>query len=884
MTGPPSEAPVEDMQEIALACTGITKQFPGVLALKGVDFEVRRGEIHALVGENGAGKSTLVKILTGVYQPDAGQIVLDGIPVQIPDPQAAADHGIAIVHQDSALVAQFDATRNVFLGRELTTRASILDFGTMRAATAESLQLVGAQFGPDTLVRDLTVGHRELVAIASALVQRPKILIFDEPTASLSADEVQRLFAIVRSLKDRGATVVYISHHLDEVQHLADRITVLRDGMRAGTLDMRTTDRAAIIRLMIGRDLTQLYPKDTEVPLGAPILEVRNLAGGSAVRDVSLTVRRGEIHGVAGLVGAGRSETALMIFGAEPHTRGDIVFDGKPYRAGSPLKARDAGLALIPEDRRTEGLVTSLSVRENLTLSNLRRWARFGLINSRAERKTAQGLVDTLRIATPSLDQLTRNLSGGNQQKVVIGRWFAGDSKLFMFDEPTTGVDVGAKVEIYNQMTRAARDGAGVMFISSDFEELLGMCDRISVMKKGRVVKEFDRGEANLHDLMHWATGADGTGPGPAAGEAIQGQALAMRPLEPLPAGATASETVADLQPAHADVVSDETVRLRSRGDQFGDFLTRWGTITGMILAILVIGLNAPQFFAPDNLFSVLKQGSILTLLAFGITLVLIAGGFDMSVGALSQLTSNLAAGAMVQGLGMWFALAMGGVLGIAFGLLNALLVIVIRIPSFVATLGTMFIAMGATFWFNAGRQITLRDQPDFFFLGQGYIGPVPFIFILVVILMVILQFGLKRTRPGLRMYAVGENLAAARLRGVSQPRALLTAFLLTGVVVGSAGVLLASYSYGSSALGTGLDYLISALAAAYLGTAFSKAGELDMVGTAISAMFITALGNGLIINGVSSVWLPGIQGAVLILAIMLGTIRKRDIGQVTIF
>jgi ABC-type sugar transport system ATPase subunit/ribose/xylose/arabinose/galactoside ABC-type transport system permease subunit len=878
MTEATTTATALDAEHAVLACHGINKNFPGVLALSDIDFEVRRGEIHALVGENGAGKSTLVKILTGVYQPDAGQIVLDGAEISIPNPQAAADHGIAIVHQDSALVPQFDATRNVFLGRELTRGAGVLDFARMRQATAEILGVVGASFGPDALIRDLTVGQRELVAIASALVQQPKILIFDEPTASLSAAEVNRLFAIIRSLKERGATVIYISHHLDEVQHLADRITVLRDGRRAGTLEMKTTDRAAIIRMMIGRELTQLYPKDDTVPIGDPILQVNHLSGGAAVRDVSLTVRRGEIHGVAGLIGAGRSEVALMAFGAERHTGGEMLLDGQPFRPSSPRAAKNAGLALIPEDRRNEGLVTSLSVRDNLTLANLKRWARLGLIRPRAERAAASELVETLRIATPSLDQLTRNLSGGNQQKVVIGRWFAGDAKVFIFDEPTTGVDVGAKVEIYNQMTRAAQGGAGVVFISSDFDELLGMCDRISVMKKGVVVREFDRGQADLHDLMHWATGADGELDAESDGGASTGPAPeAAARQAPIPSAESESPRDTDLE---ATVVSGRP----SRKQRAGDFLTRWGTISGMILAILVIGLNAPQFFAPDNLFAVLKQGSILTLLAFGLTLVLIVGAFDMSVGALSQLTANLTAGAILHGFGTAAALAMGGVLGLAVGLANALLIIFVRMPPFVATLGMMFVLMGATFAFNGGRQITLTDQPDFFFLGQGYIGPVPVLFLLVVVLMVVLHLFVKRTRPGLRMYAVGENLTAARLRGVSQRRALLIAFLVAGLVVGEAGVLLASYSYGASALGTGLDYLISALAAAYLGSAFSKTGELDLPGTAISAMFITALGNGLIINGVSSVWLPGIQGAILILAILLGVVRKRGIGQVTIF
>ncbi len=493
---------------VVLECTGISKHFAGVRALTDVDFVVRRGEIHSLVGANGAGKSTLVKVLTGVYHPDAGSIAIDGTVVALTSPSVAADHGIAIVHQDSPLVPQFDVTRNVFLGREVGGRLGVLDFAAMRVATARALETIGATFSPDTLVRHLSVAQRELVAIAAALVQDPSVLILDEPTASLDPEDVDRLFAVIRALRDRGRTVIYISHHLDEVFQLASNVTVLRDGRRAGTAMVAETTKAEVIRLMIGRDLSQLFPK-VEVPIGDVVMRVVGLQQGTAVRGVDFDVRRGEILGLAGLVGAGRTETALTLFGALPRSGGEVLVDGKVIAPSSPNAAKRRGLALIPEDRRAEGLIPTLSVRENLMLSSLGEVASGGLIRRAAERKRVARLIEMLDIRPPAPELPTRNLSGGNQQKVVIGRWVGTDAGIFLFDEPTTGVDVEAKVEIYRQMTELAQRGAAVVFISSEFEELIGMCDRIAVMSKGRVVHVFGRDEADEQMLLTWAASGD---------------------------------------------------------------------------------------------------------------------------------------------------------------------------------------------------------------------------------------------------------------------------------------------------------------------------------------------------------------------------------------
>ncbi|MEP7453323.1 ATP-binding cassette domain-containing protein [Phyllobacterium sp. SB3] len=836
----------EDRRVPALECRSICKVFPGIVALDDVSIAIDKGEVHAFLGQNGAGKSTLVKVLTGVYQPEGGEISVDGKTVKLRDPRDAEANGIVIVHQDQQLVAQFDVTRNVFLGNEIVKSAGMLDFPAMRTAVKAALTRVGADFSPDTLARDLSVAQREQVAIAAALIRNPKILVLDEPTASLSDSEADLLFAIVRGLRDQGVTIIYISHYLDEVLDLVDRVTVLRDGKRVATLPVGETSREAIVNMMVGRDIKQLYPKE-EVAIGAPLLEVRNFFQGHMVRGVDLTVRRGEIFGIAGLMGAGRTELALSLIGALPRAAGTVMLDGKPSNPRNPRAAKREGFALIPEDRRHEGLITDMSVRDNLTLPNISRWAKFGILKLGQEKQAAQDLVKRLSIQPPNINQQTKNLSGGNQQKIVIGRWLTGSAEIFLFDEPTTGVDVGSKVEIYKQMVELTRRGAAVILISSDFEEIAGMCDRVAVMHKGGVNVVLEREGVDPATLLYWATGSTESRDARAPAGALPRLPEATIPLGP-------------------------------------GKLTRWGTVAGMLFALLVVTALAPQFLSLGNVFDVLKQGSVLAFIALGLTVVLIAGGFDMSAGAISQLTTNLAAGALIAGMGTGAALIFGGLTGMAIGAVNALLVLAFGMPPFVATLGTMFVAMGGTLLYNGGQALTLSNQPTFFFIGQGYIGPVPFALVLLVATTLVLHFVLRKTRLGMRMYAVGQNLAASELRGIGQRRYALASFMIGGLVLGLSGVVLASYSYGASALATGIDFLISALAAAFLGSTLSRAGDLNVIGTVVAALFLASLSNGLILIGVSSQALPGIQGMVLILSITLGVIRRRDIGQVLIF
>ena len=423
-------------------------------------------------------------------------------------PAEAEKLGIAIIHQDQQLVPYFDVTRNSFLGDEITSKCGRLEFKRMRELVTEKLELIRADFSADRQISTLTVGQREQVAIVSALLQNPKLLILDEPTASLSNKEIVRLFEIIEMLKKSGVTIIYISHHLDEIFKIADSITVLRDSRNQGTLLIEKATKQRIVTMMIGRDLKDFYPKEPAAIFDT-LLEVSDLQQGNMVNGVNFTLRRGEILGFAGLVGAGRTETMLTLYGAEKKHGGSVKISGQVFTPKSPHHARKAGLAFIPEDRRNEGIVSGMEIAENLSLADTDLFAKKGIISRKIEKSRSNGIIKALNIVSTSARQLVDELSGGNQQKVVIGRWMSGDTKVFIFDQPTTGVDVGAKTEIYKVMMEFAQKGCGVIFISSENEELLGICDRILVMAKGRVVQEFTAAEATEEKLLYWSSSSE---------------------------------------------------------------------------------------------------------------------------------------------------------------------------------------------------------------------------------------------------------------------------------------------------------------------------------------------------------------------------------------
>jgi ribose transport system ATP-binding protein len=489
-----------------LQLQGIVKRFPGVVALNGVGLDVRAGEVHALLGENGAGKSTLIKIIAGVYRADAGEIRIDGRPVAVRNPHDAQVLGISTIFQEFTLAPDMTVAENIFLGREpLRIRAlSIVDRRELTRRTREVLASLDLQINPEAAIKHLGVAQQQMVEIAKALSLDARLIIMDEPTATLTSHEIDRLFEAIDRLKRRGVAIVYVSHRLDEVKAIGDRATILRDGAYVGTVPVASTTIDEMIRLMVGRDLKDKFPKVAVEP-GDEVLRVEQLTRKGILHGISFGVRRGEIVGIAGLVGSKRTETARAIFGADPIDSGRIFLHGLPVKVRTPADAIANRIALVPEDRKRHGVFASLSVWENVVISALRHFSRSGVLDLRRAKQRAQASVSSLRVATPDLEKRVLELSGGNQQKVVIAKWLNTNAELFLFDEPTRGIDVGAKIEVYRLMGELLSRGAAIVMISSELPEILGLSDRILVMRDGRICGEFDRADATEENILNCA-------------------------------------------------------------------------------------------------------------------------------------------------------------------------------------------------------------------------------------------------------------------------------------------------------------------------------------------------------------------------------------------
>jgi ribose transport system ATP-binding protein len=491
-----------------LRMQGISKSFNGTQALRNVDFSAVVGEVHAISGENGAGKSTLVKILSGALQRDAGEILLAGEPAELGTPDRARRLGICAVYQEFSLVPHLTVAENILLGQMPSARVrGWVNWAKAYRRAEEILQSIGF-VGIDVrkLVQQLSVSHQQMVEIAKAVAERRRILILDEPSAVLSQEELNRLFALVRKLKQEGTLVLYISHRLDEVFEIADRITVLKDGELVGTVKPQESDQNQLIKMMVGRTLGEIFP--TRIAPGAEVaLEVRNLTKEGAFSDISFSLKRGEVLGMFGLVGSGRTQVARCIFGADPFSNGEILLDGKPFHPGSPRDAVREGIALLTEDRKRDGLVLSCTIRDNASMASFESLSRWGIIDRRMQATRVQQKVHELDIHPPLLDRLTRQLSGGNQQKLVLAKWLMTQSRVLILDEPTRGVDVATKVEIYQIISELAVKGMGILLISSELPEVLGMSDRTLVMREGRQVSEFTKVQASEEKLLASAAG-----------------------------------------------------------------------------------------------------------------------------------------------------------------------------------------------------------------------------------------------------------------------------------------------------------------------------------------------------------------------------------------
>ena len=506
--GSPPAAPTGSADRpVILEMKGIGKTFPGVKALEGVSLSIRKGQVHALLGENGAGKSTLIKILSGAYTRDEGEIYVDGEKVDIRNPSDAEKLGISTIYQEFNLGKSLTIAENIFLGH-LPKKGAVIDWAYVHARSREILDSLGVNLPTDKVAGELSVAQQQMVEIAKALNRDTRVLIMDEPSAVLSEKDLDNLFDVVRNLQARGIGIVYISHRMKEIFALADEVTVLKDGRYVATKQLADVTMDDLVRLMIGRDLEDVYPKREPKP-GEVVLEVTHLAQQHLAKDVSFSVRAGEIVGFAGITGSGRTEVARVIFGADPPTHGEMKLFGKPYRPRSPRDAIDHGVALVTEDRKRQGLLLKLQVFFNTTVSGLKRLSKGGVLQLKDEAKLVQEWIQNLRIKTPSADFLVVNMSGGNQQKVILARWLSLGIKVFIMDEPTRGIDVGSKAEIYQIMADLADQGVGIIMISSELPEVLGMSDRVLVMREGHIVKELSRDEATEESIMLYAVGTE---------------------------------------------------------------------------------------------------------------------------------------------------------------------------------------------------------------------------------------------------------------------------------------------------------------------------------------------------------------------------------------
>jgi len=493
------------MDQYIVEMEGVRKTFPGVVALNDVRFTLQAGEVVALLGENGAGKSTLVKVLCGIYPKDEGAVKVFGQTVENCTPKKAQELGIAIIHQELNMCQHLTVAENIFLGREIM-RGNRLDIRAMNRGAAEILGRLNIDISPETVVGDLQLSKQQMVEIAKALSINARILIMDEPTSALTAKEIDDLFAIIRKLRADGCGIVYISHRLEELQYIVDRVTILRDGQYITTLNYADTSLPEIISHMVGRDIKEKFPR-VQCEVGDVVFEVKGLNAGRLVRDVSLSIRKGEIVGLAGLVGAGRTETTRAIFGVDPKESGEIYLEGKEVAIRVPEDSIGAGIVLVPEDRKRDGLCVRLSVRDNIALPNLDILSgKGGKVDQRREGQMAAKAVQDLKIRLTNVAVDAASLSGGNQQKVVVGKWLARNSRMVIFDEPTRGIDVAAKVEIYHLMNQLKKEGIGVLFVSSEMPEILGISDRIIVMCDGRVTGELPIAEATQEKILDYAT------------------------------------------------------------------------------------------------------------------------------------------------------------------------------------------------------------------------------------------------------------------------------------------------------------------------------------------------------------------------------------------
>lgn len=899
--------------------TGVCKSYGGVRALHEVDIDIGAGEVHALCGENGAGKSTLIKILSGAIAPDHGQVAIGGQPLT-PSVHAASALGVGVIHQESVACPDLDAVDNVYVGRELRGGGGLwLQRSSMEQQTRAWLAELGESIDVARPVGELSVAQRQMIGMARALSQRCRLLIMDEPTASLSTREAETLFGIVRRLREQGVGILYVSHRMDEIFDLADRVTVLRDGGRVGTHAIGDIGREKLIELMVGREI-EPWSSDTTRSDAGPrptLLAVRNLSRKGEFVDISFDVAAGEVVGLAGLVGAGRSEAASAVFGVVDYDQGSVVVDGEPLPQYSIAASIRRGVAFVPEDRQHLGLILRMSVVQNLSLVVLRGLTRCGLVRRRAEHELAARLAQDWQVRAARLDMPAEALSGGNQQKLVLGKWLAANPRVLLLDEPTRGVDVAAKAEIHRRIRQLASQGMATVVISSELPEILRLADRIIVLCEGRLTGELSREEASEKKILELAL--------PVAASARRGQfdsgqfdsghsesghglkrSAASLPISRPIDGATAP-------PSNPDSPASDRRASRDRGAapqtpsgsafrarllvarkrlakmrlcrQLTGRLRLGGRESGLlallVLTIAGVGFLRPSFLSLDNLRDIAAEAAPTAIVACAVTLVIVTGEIDISVGSIAGFTAAVlgiccygAEPLMSVPAGTACALAVA----LAVGMVNGVLVTQGKVPSIIATLGMLTILRGITKLVMQGEDI--RGRPDALRdIATGKILGVPISVWLAALITIGAALAAQRTALGRRIYAVGSNVRAAPLWGVSVGWTKFFVFAFTGFLTGVATIVLApKNSIIQPNLGEGLELL--AVTCVVVGGTSISGGRGTIVGTLIAVLLLSLVPTALTFVGAPPQWRLAIQGAFILAAVLADHLAKRRPAQ----
>ncbi len=848
----------------------VVKTFGGTVALRGVSLEVQPGEFHALLGENGAGKTTLVKIIGGVYTPDKGSLSWEGNTITTFSPSYARRQGIGIVHQDSALLPDLSVAANFGLGREPVSSLSWVIWDTVRASLQEQSARFNVDVDPDVPVRSLSVGQRKLLDIMRVLQDAQKLIVLDEPTAAFTVEDTKRLMDILWEIKKTGTSIIYVTHRLQEIEEIVDRVTVLKDGSSVGTLTPQDATPDRIVSLMVGRQIGDMYPPPPTETSTSPVLQIKGLTRGGVFHDVNIEVNSGEIVALVGLAGHGAFETAHSIYGDPPADKGEIIFSKKPLKVNGPGIALQEGIGLVTEDR-AENVLRVLSVRENLSLAALQRWSLFGWINTTLERAQVAKLVESLNIKARGIAAPAESLSGGNQQKVVLGRWLAAETKLLVLVDPTAGVDVGARAEIYRLLRRLANEGRSILIATSDMAEALGLADRIYAFYKGTVAALFTRHDRHESKVLAAITGhaVEGTN---ASNDRGNQEALGVVAVQPVEEAKGESNQTAATRVSHPS----RKVKLSNR------LMTRdWAPVVLMLAIFVLAMLLVPNFGSSGNLRNVLVQSVPLLLTAVGQTLVIITAGIDLSVGETVTLSTILASSLMgLDYVGIPLAIIACLLAGTIVGMANALMIGRLNLPPFLATLASMFCLQGLNLY--------LRPVPggfvplEFRSIATARLGPMPIVPVVVVLMLSAIALHFSRARFGLQAHAVGADEMRARLSGVSIRRAKLSAYVFSGVLASVAGLFLAART-GSGDPHIGSTYMFDSITATVLGGASLLGGLGTLWGALASGLVLAMLANILNLLGVITYWQWIIRGVILVLAVAVYSLMDvRDKGIVS--